>query len=82
MVPANGVDAASESLGVIFNLAGGGTYQDVLDELMNGDLRIGIHVQAFGDGGSESFVNLPIPEPGTAMLMGLGLMLLTHRRRR
>jgi len=67
-----GVDPG-ETLGVVFNLQGGGTFIDIVDELTNGDLRIGIHAQAFPGGGSESFVNFPIPEPGTALLLALGL---------
>lgn len=39
-------------------------------------LRIGIKVQGFADGGSEAFVNdpEPIPEPGTLLLLGSGLV--------
>ena len=76
-----GVDPG-ETLGVVFNLNGGGTFADILAELTNGDLRIGIHAQAFVGGGSESFVNFPIPEPGTALLLGLGLAGLSARQRR
>ncbi len=67
-----GVDPG-ETLGVVFNLQGGGTLADILLELTNGDLRIGIHVQGYASGGSESFVNFPIPEPGTGILLMLGL---------
>jgi hypothetical protein len=80
-VQANGVNP-NEWLGVVFNLAGGGTFADILLELENGDLRLGIHLQSIDtNGGSESFVNLPIPEPGTALLMGLGLAALGLRKR-
>ena len=61
---------------IIFDLMGGGDYADVIDELTTGELRIGLHVIGFGSGGSESFLNEPVPEPGTALLMGLGLLLL------
>ena len=80
-LPASGVDESGEVLSVIFDLMGGGTFADVVLELTNGDLRIGLHVQSFADGGSESFINNPIPEPGTAFLLGLGLMGLSARRR-
>ena len=76
----NGVNPL-ETLGVVFNLQGGGTFADILSELTTGELRIGIHVQGFATGGSESFINIPVPEPGTALLLGVGLGLLGLRRR-
>ena len=78
----NGVNPG-ESLTITFNLLAGVTYADTITALNTpGDhLRIGIHVQGFGNGGSESFVN-NTPAPGAA---GLGLMaaaLVSRRRRR
>lgn len=52
-----------------FTLHGVQTLDDVVAELGTGELRIGIHVIAFDSGGSESFVNVPLPEPGTAALL-------------
>lgn len=75
----NGVGPA-EWVKIQFTLQGGQTINDVLTELTNGDLRIGIHVIAFESGGSESFINTPIPEPATALLVGLGLLGLAARR--
>ncbi len=61
-----------ESLGIVFLLEPGKSFADVLASLEDGSLRIGIHVQGFAGGGSESFVN--VPEPGAVGLVGLGLL--------
>ena len=76
----NGV-GPSEWLKIQFTLQGGQTFADVIDELETGELRIGIHVIGFASGGSESFINPPIPEPGTAALLAIGLVALGLRRR-
>jgi hypothetical protein len=65
-----------------FALQGGQTIDDVIAELTTGQLRIGIHVIAFASTGSESFLNTPVPEPGTALLLGGGLLSLATLRRR
>ena len=62
-----------------FNLQQGGTLQHVLDELSNGTLRIGFHLQAFPGGSSESAVN--VPEPATICLFGFGALALLRKRR-
>ena len=82
-VQPNGVNPG-ETLGILFNLQAGGIFQNVLDELQSGTLRVGIHVQGFANGGSESFVNTPgngggvnpVPEPSTMLLLGSGLVAL------
>ena len=77
----NGVNPG-EMVTIIFNLQSGGSLQDVLDELSDGRLRIGIHVQGYASGGSEAFVNTPLPEPGTLALLGAGLLGLALAGRR
>ena len=74
-VQPNGVNPG-ESLGIRFSLQPGETFADVLTALGNGDLRVGIHVQAFASGSSESFVNTPpLPEPGSVALFGVAAAL-------
>jgi len=77
--PVNGVNniGTGEWVTVQFLLVGG-TLDDVLNELNSGALRVGIHVQDFTDGTSESAVN--VPEPATMILLGLGALVLRKRR--
>jgi hypothetical protein len=85
--PKKGVNPG-EYLGILFDLQPGKTFGDIFLEInvMNPALlRIGIHVQDFDSGGSESFINNttgggvtvpPIPEPTTIALMSCGLLML------
>lgn len=59
-------------------------YADIANGLNTGQLRVGLHVQGFSDGGSASFVTTPIPEPEiyAMMLAGLGLMGFVASRRK
>ncbi len=66
-VQPNGVNPG-EFLQILFDLRTGTNFNDVLADLTTGALRIGIHVQGFADGGSESFVNVPLPEPAALLL--------------
>ncbi|MCJ7692659.1 MAG: hypothetical protein MUO22_04520, partial [Sedimentisphaerales bacterium] len=59
-----------EWLGVVFVLLPGNDLGDLLLALENGTVVIGIRIQGFADGGSESFINntVPIPAPGAVFL--------------
>lgn len=74
----NGVNPG-EWVTVRFNLIGGFTFADAINQLNDGTVRIGIHVQGFASGGSESFV---IPSPGPAALGLISLAAAGRRRRR
>lgn len=78
-----------EFLGIIFNLQPGAVFADVVNNLASGALRIGIHVQGFANGGSESFVNNgiadgngKIPAPGALVLVSIGMGCVGWLRRR
>lgn len=79
-----------ESVGIVFDLINGFTFADVIEDMADGALAIGIHVIGFEGGGSESFIaegepippvtTIPLPGPGALALAGLA-PLLTRRRR-
>jgi hypothetical protein len=77
----NGV-GPGESVGITFGLLASNDFNDVLADLASGDLRIGIHVQGFYSGGSESFINNGYsnngiaPAPGSVILCALGTVLV------
>jgi hypothetical protein len=48
-----------EWVSVLFNLTPTKTLADVLNDMTIGSMRVGMHVQAFSNGGSEAFVNRP-----------------------
>jgi hypothetical protein len=91
-VPKNGVqnsDATNEWLAIDFQLLPTKTFADVVTALtlpVGSDwLRVGLHVQSFASGDSESFINNPvvaIPEPDDYVLFlaGLGLLGAVARR--
>jgi hypothetical protein len=84
-VQPNGINPG-EWLRVRFELQSGKTFSSVTSELnpLNPDLRVGIHVQGFASGGSESFVAVPAPTSiaGGAGVLGLMAVGQLFRRRR
>ena len=76
--PQNGVNTG-EWVSITFDLIDGQNLPDVLDSIESGALRVGIHVQAFPGGNSESA--LMIPEPATALTLALGGLIIAGYRR-
>ncbi|MEX0712425.1 MAG: PEP-CTERM sorting domain-containing protein [Pirellulales bacterium] len=80
----NGVNP-NEQLAIIFNLKDSQGYASVLHSLLlagaDDGLRIGIRVQGYESGGSESFVNHPVPEPSSLALCGAAMLSLAGFRR-
>jgi len=77
----NGVDVG-ENVAIIFNLIGGFDFNDVLSQFADKTVRAGIHVISIDGGSSESFVNVPVPEPTTALFLLGSLAALSATRRR
>ena len=86
-VPQNGVNAVLipnnvEWLTLSYTRQGTATFDDVLQAINSGAFRVGVHVQAFGNGGSEAGILTTVPEPGSLLLMGTGAIAAAVARRR
>jgi hypothetical protein len=84
----NGVNPG-ETLSILFDLLPTASFAQTIQALSGGTaLRVGVHVQGFGNGGAQSFVNdtvaIPVPEASSiAMaLAGIGVLASAMRRRR
>ena len=92
----NGVDLAGEFVTIQFDLKSGFGFDDVISAISSGygedgGLVIGIKVQGFESGGSESLVNgppttppgtVPVPVPSAVLLSSIGVGLVGWMKRR
>ncbi|MHC4976568.1 MAG: hypothetical protein ACYTF7_08175 [Planctomycetota bacterium] len=78
----NGIDQG-ESLVLTLTMREGYDWSDLVDQIFDGSTRIGIHVQGFEDGGSETFMNelVLIPTPGAMGTLALAGLAAVRRRR-
>ncbi len=83
-VKPNGIDSSVEWLKLVMTLGTGYDYDSVESALNSGAIRIGMHIQGFANGGSESYVHNVVPEPGFygALALGLSGLYLAVRRKR
>lgn len=73
--PVNGLDTDTD---YVTFLASAGTdftsFDDVIAALNTGDARIGLHIQAFADGESDSYISVnPVPVPAAGILFATAL---------
>jgi len=74
-----GIDPG-ETLNIIYDLNNGLVLDNVINEISQNNLRIGIHVQGFESGGSESYVITHLPEPTSLALLTLGILMVQRCR--
>lgn len=82
--PFNGIGIGDE-LTIILNLEAGATFDDLIEQINNETLRIGVHVIALPDGTSFSAMSVPpdmVPEPSTVAILSIGSLFLVKRKKR
>jgi hypothetical protein len=76
--PRHGV-GPGEEVTIVFALADGVSYADLIAAMQAGGVRVGLHAPPFGDHGNKSFVtggddpSIPTPEPGAWALLACAL---------
>jgi hypothetical protein len=82
----NGINHSGEWLSIVFSFNYSHTFDQLIAALDNNTFRVGLHVQSIGGSGgpSDSFINTPVPEPATMLLLGTGLagLLAANRHRK
>jgi hypothetical protein len=64
------------------NIAFAGSFSELVEGLHSNTLEVGLHVQGFSNGGSESFVSVPEPAVYALLLVGVPLFGFAIRRRK
>jgi hypothetical protein len=64
------------------NIAFTGSFDQLVQGLHSSELAVGLHVQGFSNGGSESFVNVAEPPVYAMLLAGVALFGFNLRRRK
>lgn len=83
--PHKGVNAPPPGLEWVkvgFDLINGGTLEGVVQELITGELRIGIHIISIDGQPTSSESAIMIPEPATLFLLATGAAIALRKRKR